>query len=257
MLRRIEPGDSPALASLWHRAFGDSEDYALRFLSLLPELGFGYAAVEDGVIVGMAYLICDLSLSDGRLVGYLYAVAVDERCRRRGLGEALCRACAADGRREGRVIATLPASEPLRSWYRDILGMRYSLDRGWQTLSAGGALPIRALSAEEYNAARESLLSGRPHLCLGEAAIAAEDLNCRSFGGGLYAVGECLCAASFDEGVLTVRECLGSDRERAAAALGKALGCERVRLMSAGGCEPYMALDTALPPDTVWDLAFD
>ena len=257
MLRRIERGDWPALAALWHRTFGDSEDFALRFLSLLPRLGFGYAAVEDGVIVGMAYLICDLNLSTGRRVGYLYAVAVDERCRRRGLGEALCRACVEDGRREGRVIATLPASERLRGWYRDILGTRYSLGRGWQTLPASGALPVRTLSAEAYNVRRESLLAGRPHLCLGKAAIAAEDLNCRSFGGGLYAVGECLCAASFNEGMLTIRECLGIERERAAAALGASLGCETVRLMSAGGDEPYVALDTELPPDTVWDLAFD
>ena len=257
MLRRIEPGDWPALAALWHRAFGDSEDYALRFLSLLPELGFGYAAVEDGALVGMAYLICDLSLADGRSVGYLYAVAVDERFRRRGIGAALCRACAADGRRGGRVIATLPASEPLRSWYRDSIGTRYDFHRGWVTLRSGGELPVQALSAEEYNAARERLLAGRPHLRLGPTAIKAEALNCQSFGGGLYTVGECLCAASFDEGVLTVRECIGAARERAAAALGKALGCETVRLMSVGGCEPYMALDTPLPPDTVWNLAFD
>ena len=257
MLRRIERGDYPALAALWHRAFGDSEDYALGFLSLLEKLGFGYAAVEDGAVVGMAYLICDLSLSVGRRVGYLYAVAVDERCRRRGLGAALCCACAEDGRREGRVIATLPASEPLRVWYRAIISTHHDLSRGWETLAAAGELPVRALGAEEYNASRERLLAGQPHLCLGQSAIEAEALNCQSFGGGLYMVGACLCAASFDEGALTVRECLGSDRERAAAALGNALGCESVRLMSVGGDEPYMALDTALPPDTVWDLAFD
>ena len=257
MLRRIERGDSPALAALWHRTFGDSEDYALRFLSLLEKLGFGYAAVEDGAVVGMAYLIDDLALSTGQRVGYLYAVAVDERCRRRGLGAALCRACAEDGRREGRVIATLPASEPLRTWYRTIIGTRHDLYRGWETLRAGGELPVRSLGAAAYGAERERLLSGRPHLCLGQTALEAEALNCHSFGGGLYAVGGCLCAASFDEGILTVRECLGPDRALAAAALGAALGCESVRLMSVGGDEPYMALDKALPPDTVWNLAFD
>lgn len=257
MLRRIEPGDYPALAALWHQIFGDSEDFALDFLSRLPALGFGYADVEDGEIAGMAYLICELSLSTGQRVGYLYAVAVDERWRRRGLGEALCRACAQDGRREGRVIATLPASERLRGWYRDIIGTRYSLRRSWQTVPGGGALPVRSLPAAAYNARRESMLAGQHHLHLGEAAIAAEDLNCRSFGGGLYAVGECVCAASFDEGQLTVRECLGPGRERAAAALAEYLGCETVRLMSPGGDEPYIALDTELPTDTVWDLAFD
>ena len=213
--------------------------------------------MEDGAIVGMACLICDISLADGRGVGYLYAVAVDEHYRRRGLGAALCRACAADGRREGRVIATLPSREPLRAWYRDNIGTRYDLGRSWQTLRSGGALPVQVLSAAAYNAARERRLAGQPHLRLGEIAIEAEALNCRSFGGGLYAVGGCLCAASMDEGVLTVRECLGPERERAARALAAALGCERVRLMSAGGSEPYMALDTALPPDTVWNLAFD
>ena len=37
-----------ALCALWAETFGDPPALVARFLELLPELGFGLAAVEDG-----------------------------------------------------------------------------------------------------------------------------------------------------------------------------------------------------------------
>ena len=262
MIREVRAEDVGALSSLWLRVFGDSPEFVARFFELLPELGTGAAAFEGERLLGAAYLLTAQELVEAgrsRRCGYLYAVAVEEAARGRGLGGALCRAAAALGRARGaELLCTMPAEPGLFDWYEKQLDLRCALRRERRELeSRSGGAPV-LLPAAEYGRRREALLEGLPHMALSDAGLLLEEANCLCFGGGLYALGEGLAAAYVHEGVTEVRELLGAPPE-SAAALGAHLGTARVRLWRpAPEGEPYLAFaPVGLPADTVWDLAFD
>lgn len=261
-LREIRPADESALVELWCRVFGDPASYVEEFFRILPEIGGGVAAIENEVPVGAAYMITALELCEGESsprCGYLYAVAVDPAARGRGLGGRLSQAAAALGRARGaELICTLPAEPGLYAWYEKLIGVRCALYRKQHELESRPGLVPQPMSAADYGRRREALLRTLPHLRLSEAAMRLEEANCRAFGGGLYAVGDGIAAAYVSDDVTEVRELLGAPSE-AAAAIGAALGTQRVRLwLPAESGDPYLAFAPAeLPPGTVWNLAFD
>ncbi len=261
-IREIRLEDRAALVALWHQVFGDPVSFVEEFFRILPEIGSGVAAVENGVPVGAAYMITALELCEGercRRCGYLYAVAVDPAARGRGLGGKLSQAAAELGRERGaELICTLPAEPGLYPWYEKLLGVRCALCRQRQVLESRPGPAPQPLGAAEYARRREALLCGRPHLRLSEAAMRLEEANCRAFGGFLCAVGDGIAAVYLDGDTAEIRELLGAS-EAEAAALGAALGAKRVRLWTpAASGEPYLAFAPAdLPENTVWNLAFD
>ena len=261
-IREIRPEDHTALVELWYRVFGDPVSYVEEFFRILPEIGSGVAAVENGVPVGAAYMITGLELCErdtSRRCGYLYAVAVEPNCRGRGLGGRLSQAAAALGRARGaELICTLPAEPGLYAWYEKLIGVRCALYRERRELESRPCPLPQPIGAAEYARRREALLCARPHLRLSQAAMRLEEANCRAFGGGLFAAGGGIAAAYVSDGVTEVRELLGAPEE-AAAALGAVLGTPRVRLwLPAEEGEPYLAFSPAdLPRNTVWNLAFD
>ncbi len=252
---RVDPGE---LTALWSTVFGDPPELAAAFLSRLPAIGTGFAAVEDGRVCGAAYWIDALEIA-GEKCGYLYAVAVKPEARGRGLGAALSRACFETGRARGAVYCcTEPAEPSLFAWYEKILGLRCVLYRQKTALESAAFYPVTPLSAADYAARREELLAGRPHLRATAEALAYEKTNCRCFGGDLYAVGDGIAAAGVEEDGVLVRECLGSDPERLAASVGAHLGGGTVTLLSAADeGKPFLAANRPFPPGTVWNLAFD
>ena len=262
MIREVRAEDVGALSSLWLRVFGDSPEFVARFFELLPELGTGAAAFDGERLLGAAYLLTAQELVEAgrsRRCGYLYAVAVEEAARGRGLGGSLCRAAAALGAARGaELLCTMPAEPGLFDWYEKILGLRCALRRERQELESRPGPAPAMLSAEEYGRFRELLLAGHPHMRLTPAGLRLEEANCLCFGGGLFALDGGIAAAYVHDGVTVVRELLGAPSE-SAAALGAHLGTARVRLWRpAPEGEPYLAFAPAgLPADTVWDLAFD
>lgn len=262
-IRKIRPEDSAALIDLWHRVFCDPEDLAAAFLRLLPEMGGGVAAFADGELAGAAYIVTGLTVGEKR-AAYLYAVAVSPAFRGMGLGGLLSMSAAALGRRLGAdFVCTLPAEAGLYEWYEKRIGTRCALYRRKVELPAREGPVLLPLSPAAYNKRREELLAAFPHLSLCDAAIAYERVNCRCFGGDLYAVGDGIAAAYIEDGRALVREALCPDpalRPAIAAAIASALGCAQALLYSPGapGDEPYLAADPgALGTDCIWDLAFD
>ena len=75
MIESVFSVERPALVTLWNEVFGDPPELAERFLALLPAFGCGFAAAEEGRVLGAAYWIDGLELA-GEKCGYLYAVAV-------------------------------------------------------------------------------------------------------------------------------------------------------------------------------------
>ena len=261
IIRQVRAEDAGELAALWHRVFGDPEELALAFLAELPGLGGGVCAEEAGKLLGAAYAVTDFTL-DGRRAAYLYAIGVLPEARGRGLGKRLTKEAAALGRALGAdFVCTLPANAPLYPWYEKLIGARCALYRREERIeSRPGELPL-PLSPEEYGLRREGLLRDRPHVTAGPAALRYEKENCRCFGGDLYAVGAGVAAAYVDEGETRIRELLapaGEDVHALAAALGAHLGTERVLLLSPSAQgQPYLAADTPLPAELIWNLTLD
>ena len=258
MIESVFSVDAKDLAALWHRVFGDPPALAEALLRELPAFGCGFAAVEDGELLGAAYWLDGLELA-GEKCGYLYAVAVYPACRGRGLGAALSRACFEEGVQRGaRYRCTAPAEPSLFGWYARILGVQPALYRQCREIPASPSLPVRPIPPEAYEERRDALLGARPHLRCGAAAMSYEAENCRCFGGDLYAVGDGIAAAGSEDGYALVREALGPEPEQIAAAVAAHLGCEKARLLScADEGTPFLAADRPFPPGTVWNLAFD
>jgi GNAT superfamily N-acetyltransferase len=246
------------LIALWRDVFGDPPELPAAFLRQLPAIGCGWAAVEEGHVLGAAYWIDALYLGEERC-GYLYAVAVRPEARGQGLGAALSRACWESGRERGAVYAcTEPAEDSLFDWYGDIVGARPVLYRKATELAAAAGAAAEPISAEDYALRREILLKDRLHVRYAPEALIYEQANCRCYGGDLYRIGEGIADAIREDGVLLVRECLGPEPEALAASLGAALGCERIRLLrSAAEGERFLAGNRVFPADTIFNITFD
>ncbi len=249
--------DRGKLTALWANTFGDPPALIGRFLALLPELGFGLAAVEGGELLGAAYWIDALRLA-GERVGYLYAVAVEPSARSRGLGAALSRGCIEQGRARGAAwCCTEPAEASLFTWYAR-LGLRPALYRVCAETPAEALLPVAPLSDEDYGVRREALLRERPHVALLPPALRFEHALLCAYGGGFFAVGEGIAAVERESGAALVRELLGAEKTAAAASLAAALGCESALLWESSDTgEPLLAADRPFPPGTGWALRFD
>ena len=122
--RELRQEDREALVSLWTRIFEDPPELVEAFLDLLPEMGSGTVAEENGRILGAAYLVDGFTLvtpNDApKKCGYLYAVAVEEQARGQGLGARLSQTAAEMGWARGvEFVCTLPADSSLRRAYID------------------------------------------------------------------------------------------------------------------------------------------
>ena len=248
VIREVRREDRTALVSLWAKVFGDPPELAGAFLDLLPEMGIGCMAEEEGRVLGAAYLVDGFTLTvpDGteRRCGYLYAVAVEEDARGRGLGRHLSRCAAEMGIARGaEQICTLPAEQSLYEWYASVLSLHYVNRR---TSYSCRTLPsAAALSAEEYGEQRELLLAGRAHVRLSPAALRFQHRLCTLCGGGFYAAGGGVFCAYHDEDYWYLPELLCSE--------DSSLSFDGLTARS----RPYLCSDLPFPEDFIWNLSFD
>lgn len=90
-VERFQGEHVEAARALWRRtenvrvSGGDEPEALVRFLDRNP--GLSFVALDGGEMVGA--VLCG---HDGRR-GYIYHLAVEERCRRRGIGRDLLAAC--------------------------------------------------------------------------------------------------------------------------------------------------------------------
>lgn len=265
-IRHYRKEDIPAMRALWKRVFDEREAFLDAFFTLLPDIG-GAAVAEDerGALVGAAYALTGYELLAGGEsphVGYVYAVAVDEGARGRGVGAALTRKAAAICReREAVVVATLPAEESLYAWYEKSIGAKELLRREKKSVPARHVVDIMKLTGTEYMLWRENLLRGRAHVHLSTPMMETQRALCEAYDGGLYASGDGIFAAYRDGELLIMPEilCAQGVPEDTAASAAAHLGCSGAVFFTpaAQGGERYVASDTSLPPDTVWNLTLD
>ena len=267
LIREYAISDLPKLKSLWRRVFHDPDELIDCFFERLPDMGTMLVAFQDETLAGMAGLIVGLELTGvgpGRpICGYIYAVAVEEECRRRGVGEALLHAAEAEAKKRGaRIICTLPAEASLYGWYEKTLGLRCVLRRERYQAPAEARSPVMALSAAEYSLWRETMLRDKVHLHPSDYAMDFIRRFFETLGGGLFACSGGICAAYTEQGRAVIRELIAPDKresELVAVSVAAFLGCDSAEwyLPSRSG-EPYIAAAPgSVPQDCVWNLSLD
>ncbi len=265
-IRHYQKDDIPAMRALWSRVFADRETFLDAFFTLLPDIG-GAAVAEDegGALIGAAYALTGYELLSGGEsphVGYLYAVAVDEGFRGRGIGAALTQRAAGICReREAVIVTTLPAEESLYAWYEKRIGTKHVLRREKKCVPARQSVDIMKMTATEYMLWRENILRGKAHIHLSHPMLETQRALCEAYDGGLYASSDGIFAAYRDGESLIVPEILcvqGLPADTAASAAAQ-LGCREAVFFTPveQRGEPYIASDTALPEGTIWNLTLD
>lgn len=265
-VRHYRKEDIPAMRALWLRVFGESEAFLDAFFALLPDIGGAAVATDEGgTLCGAAYALTGYELLSGGEaphVGYVYAVAVDEGARGRGLGAALTKRAAAICReREAVIVATLPAEESLYAWYEKQIGARHLLRREKRSVPADSKVDIMKLTGTEYMLWRENMLRGRAHIHLSTPVLETQRALCEAYGGGLYASMDGIFAAYRDgeRAILPEILCAQGLPDDTAASAAALLGCSEAVFFtpSAQGGERYVVADAALPAATVWNLTLD
>ncbi len=248
-MREYLPSDLPQLRQIWLDVFGDPPELIDGFFCLLPQMGTCCVEAEDGIILGAAYLMHGFTLhrvpSESVRCGYLYAVAVREDFRHRGIGEAVSRGAAELGRRSGiGFLCTLPAERSLYDWYGRILGLHeQSLRRRFRCAQLPST--VGKLSPSEYGIRRETILAAVPHVALNSAAMEFQSLLCETYGGGLYGNEDMLFCAYRDG-----REWLIQELIPASDSFSMPSGFQSEDSL-------YLCSDVSFPEGTVWNLTFD
>ena len=265
-VRRYKKEDIPAMRALWRRVFEEKEEYLDAFFALLPDIGGAAVAVDDnGALLGAAYALTGYELlcgGESPHIGYIYAVSVDECARGHGLGAGLTKKAAEICReREAVIVTTLPEEEKLYAWYEKSIGTGHVLHREKKLVPAASKVDIMKLTGTEYMLWRENLLRGKVHVHLSTPMMETQRALCEAYGGGLYASADGVFAAYREGERLIIREilCAQGLPDDTAASAAAYLGCREAVFYSPSvrGGEPYIASDTELPPDTVWNLTLD
>lgn len=238
------------LKTLWALAFGDEE----RFIDLFFSTAYAPERchfLTEGERVTAALYWLDCRLADQK-IAYIYGVATHPAHR----GKGLCRTLMAQTHEilaeQGYASAILMPAEPgLRRMYAK-MGYRECASISRFSCTAGTAVPLRPVDAEEYACLR------RKYLPAGGVIQEGENLRYLQTYAALYTGEDFLLTAVHEEGSLFGMELLGN----AAAAPGilAAMGYETGNFRIPGGDIPF-AMFSPLQEDAqipaYLGLAFD
>ncbi len=248
IIKQYSKNEIPRLIELWHTAFGDDEKLVSRFFELLPEMGTAYVAEYGDRIIGMTSVLA--AVIEGKRCGYVYAVAVDETYRGKGVGTELMRYC----RERFPRLCTLPASSGLYAWYESNLGTDKLSRCTYEEKEAKHTdCDIKNLSGAEYAAMRSEF---KQNTAFPLAWYEYERELCRAYGGGMFRCGRSIACGYLDDGVLYVKECLGNDDF--IPELCERLGAKKAIVRSSFHAgEPFIAANFTLPEKLDMSIALD
>ena len=212
--------DIPGLREIWSKIFGDSERFTELFFSRLLPSAAVFAAVQDGLLIGSAYILDIFTLKNGAdelSCPYIYGVGVLPEFRGLGIGRQLTLACRDHcGEKYGQ-SCLVPAERRLFDYYERFTDYipSFSVSEFELEPEVAALAEISRISGEEYGGLREKLLSPLPHLKFSAAALSFLEGLCALSEGGLYllkSADACAVAACEDaDGELYIKELLCSD----------------------------------------------
>lgn len=252
-IRPSRPEEIPAQKRLWKLAFGDEEKYIDWFYRCCGQPENMLLLLEEGQLASMlALLPQEVVLPGGETAqaGYIYALATDPAFRSHGFGRQLLHYADFHLRARGAdCVTTVPAQPSLFKFFATV-GFTSGFSMRETELLRDGCPPaapgdrVRPVEAEEYNAIRERLLEGVPHIRYGEELIRYQQGLGQLSGGGLYRVeagGAVGCAAAeyVDEESLLFKELLLPPEQMSAglAALACALPAVRCHVRTPAAWE--------------------
>ncbi|PWM35491.1 MAG: hypothetical protein DBX66_08350 [Clostridiales bacterium] len=189
-VRLSKTGDLPALRSLFGRVFEEDEAGLDLFFSHCYREENALVAEVDGALCGMFYILPAQLLCAGETldVAYLYALAVEERMRGRGIAGEIMYELGRLLPARGYAAALLkPAEESLYGYYR-----RFGFDHAFYVkrfpFSAGGPGKVVPIRLDKLPRPRESYFSCRPLFLWNQGMLRfAEDFG-RHGGGGTWLI---------------------------------------------------------------------
>lgn len=212
------PSDNliPQLRRLWKAAFGDEDAFLDLFFSTAFSPDRCRCILEEDQLLAAHYWF-DVRC-DGQKMAYLYAVATDPAHR----GKGLCRALMEDAKvhlaAQGyRALLLVPQDEDLRAMYRRMGFEDITTVTEFTAPPEDAELPMRRLTAKEYEARRRS--------CLPEGGALQEGASIRFLSEtALFFEGsDWLAALTLDGDTLRCQELLGNPD--AAYGMVAAFGC--------------------------------
>lgn len=241
--------ERPRLRQLWQWAFGDEGEFIDGFFARWGGPDRLLVLREKGVVMSMlALLPMEAVPPSGKraLLPYVYALATDPDGRGKGFARKLLDYAAGRARDMGSAgICTVPAEPSLHKFFASAGYGECFAARRWTAepdcaLAAGEVLPV---TAAEYAALRDSLLTGLPYGAWDGELTAIQEEFSQASGGGLYRLelGDCLgCAAVERHGELAVAKELLCPEEalpQAAATLARRLGAANWELRTPANME--------------------
>lgn len=247
------PGNrSPdGLRFLWKQAFGDEDAFLDAFFSTAFSPQRSRCVLMDGEPAAALYWFdCRYETYSA---AYIYAVATAEAYRGRGLCTALMEDTHRHLRRSGYDAAVLvPGSASLFDFYRRFGYREFGGIRELPCAAGDGAVPVRAVDAEEYAFLRRRYLPRRGVVQEGE------NLSFLKTQASLYAGENFLLAARQEGEHLFGAELLGETG--AASSIVRALGCRSGQFRIPGD-SPFAMLcslcEKEIPAPAYFGLAFD
>lgn len=223
------PTNIEPLRRLWKQAFGDTDTFLDSFFT------FGFSPnrcrqiTADGNVAAALYWF-DCSFS-GQKIAYLYAVATDRAYRGRGL----CRMLMEDTHRYLRSLGyagalLVPVSNDLFQLYEK-LGYQTCSSVNEFTCKASGTVPLRLITAEEYDALRKEYL---PAGSVEPEGAMLTFLREQYF---FYAGKDFILCATSEGDTLIVAELLGDPS--AATGIVSVMGKQHGRFRTPGNGKPF------------------
>lgn len=242
----------PRLRRLWQDTFGDSDAFLDAFFSAAFRPDRCLCAESEGRVLGAVYWF-DCAWAGGKLA-YIYALAVEEGCRGRGIGSGLMEQAHAllAGRGYGGVL--LVPQEPGLVRMYEAMGYRLCTTIREFTCGSGDeAEQLRSVDRETYARLR------RGYLPAGGVIQEGENLDFLQTQVRLFAGDGFLLAARKDGDALFVPELLG--RQTAAPGILRALNCKTGTFRAPGRDKPFAMYRPLLahghPAPAYFAFAFD
>lgn len=210
---KANANDQPQLHRLWETVFGDPPEVVQAFFDRFPPEISGWVLRIGETICSAAYLIPGnwyLSQQEMLPAAYVYAVATNPSMRKKGYAGKLLQAIAAFAEERNLLLYTRPAERSLFPWYKSTMcagNVSFLKNKYFEFGTTLDALPCQRITAMEYGAMRERLLSSQPHLVLSENFLHLQEI----YSDGFYSVGDGCCCIIKGKDEIQIPELLISD----------------------------------------------
>ena len=263
-----EKKDLPVLKQIWTDVFSDPPELIDAFFDRFSPEQYGWVVRSGEQILSTAYLLTGNRYTDGGVfvdAPYVYAVATPEEHRGKGCAGMLMCHFAELAAENQMLLYTRPANRSLFHWYAACMQTVPAAPVHTRIIAAGSTpestCSVQRLSAKEYGSRREALLKNKPHIVMSDSFLKLQETFLAAESGGLFQIGNGICACEVQNDLLVVKELLGFDgeAEKMIQMLMKRFSCAKASVLECSLTgEPRVAYRAVHMPESMcWGLLLD